>query len=213
MKIGDVQIYIISRTPNSIFPEALSITLSLKGCCAAISKGYKDIQSEELKSKNFISILLWSSEDHTQIINYIRKWSELQIRTVVIAPLYINKSQIQAIVKAGKTAIIEMEASIDELIHYIHQSIYTNGHGWVLSPGMVAALMDELLHPKSEPSKLRQLSESEMSIVQLAQKGYSLVDTARQLNLSKNTIAAYRSKILKKTNFKSFSQLVASQTA
>ena len=51
----------------------------------------------------------------------------------------------------------------------------------------------------------------ELAIIKEFRKGASIIQTAKELNLSANTIAAYRSKLLKKSGFKTMGLLLAAQ--
>jgi DNA-binding CsgD family transcriptional regulator len=57
-------------------------------------------------------------------------------------------------------------------------------------------------------SSIKQASPRELEILSLISEGFKSSEVADYLNISKETVATHRKNILKKTNFKTFAQVV-----
>ncbi|GEM_PF-6864798 len=91
----------------------------------------------------------------------------------------------------------DLIALITKSYEKIHLCSYNNN--WII---------ETLVANKTHPTK-KDLNSTEQEIVRCAKAGMSIKETAQALNLSVNTIAAYRTKITRKLGYPSMRQLCA----
>lgn len=198
--------FIISSNPNSLFSQGLALALQQKGHYQVSTIAYTDIPQSQSYSHT-LPLFLWHQNEQQKIFESIEAVQKTQPKVFIIVQDTISKEQIQSLVQRGKIAIADIGISVEELYQYI-QELQAGNKEWVFSPGIISVLIEQLFSPASQATAT-QLNSKEQQILDCARKGYSLKRTAQELNLSKNTVAAYRTRILKKAGTKSINQLIA----
>lgn len=107
--------------------------------------------------------------------------------------------------RAGATGYIQKDVEPDELLAAIE--LVGSGNMYV-SSAVAEQLAKQAIHgSKGEPHHA--LSARELEVFRLIATGKSAADIGKMLHLSSRTVSTYRSRILKKTGFRSNASLVA----
>lgn len=127
---------------------------------------------------------------------------------LIITLKIINFYYISRISKTGKKiAVISKSSKLEEL-RMVFNRIHSEDEQIILSNDIQKELLNEMISYNKIDIDY---TDIEKKIISLAKTGNNIKETAKKLGLSTNTIAAYRSKILKKSKFKSFNKLVFNQ--
>ncbi len=202
-----ILIPIITARPDSLMPNGLAVALQQSGQYRSSVVGYTDIH-ETLSFSNVLPVFLWEAGWEATILDSLQTIRQTQDKVLVIAQDNIGREQLRTLVMQGKTAVVSGNISLRELQGYIRR-LLEEDRRWIFSPDILTGLVDDLL--VGEPGALNQkaLSMKERLVVACAQRGCTIAETAEELNLSQNTVAAYRTRILKKTGAKSINELTA----
>lgn len=123
-----------------------------------------------------------------------------------------NKSRAETIYNLisvnRKIGIVNPYISVDEFEHYLIDFLDSD-RKWILSNDIQQNVIDYLFSYQGKKTSSTNLTSTEQQIINLAKQGYSISQMADRLNLSPNTVAVYRSKILKKSGKKTMTQLLA----
>ncbi len=106
-----------------------------------------------------------------------------------------------------KNTPITKKLSGHELYDYI-EKLYGGNRTWILSNDLQTALLDELFSYFQGLYNTEKLSATEQQILELAQRGYSIEQTAGVLLLSPSTVATYRRRAMKKARVGSMKELL-----
>lgn len=207
-----IHIYIICQNQDAILPQGLNRLFSNSQLFRVNVHEYGQLPLNRDKHiEKVLPMFIWQQEQHNQIyesINLIRQNSySTDDPVLILCNKNIRKDQIQQLAAMGKTGIIGFDTTIEKLHNYI-QELFNNSKQWVFSPDIIALLIDQLLLVPTNVF-IASLSKKEMELLDMARQGYSMKQTAQALQLSKNTIAVYRSKMLKKAGVKSMAILIA----
>lgn len=115
----------------------------------------------------------------------------------------MNPDMIRSFIQLGKVGIVNANISISELLTYIGEVPEKN---FILDNSLQETLLQSFLQPDLGSICF---SKREREILALAEKGYNIHKTAETLNLSGNTVASYRSRILKRAKAGSMIELLA----
>ena len=123
---------------------------------------------------------------------------------VLVLSIYPEKIYGIQTLKAGASGYITKESAPQELITAIRTLV--SGRKYI-SPSMGEILADEL---EKDITKLphERLSEQEYKVFYLIAKGKTLRQISNELCLSIKTVSTYKSRILKKMNMKSGSEII-----
>jgi len=200
---------IISQSGTDIFTTALSLMMKehLSEEVQVLSF-FDDLSIPDLS--NALVVCIWTKGTHDLIMSVIKKLRncEPSFQFVIIDMEHITQQEIREYVKQGKVAVISSKASTKDLLLCIekldHEQVALCPH-----------IQDRVIHSLLEKQDnrdirgCRQFNKTEQAIIETAKKGYSMKEAAEELHLSKNTIAAYRSKIMKKADVKTMTQLIS----
>lgn len=122
----------------------------------------------------------------------------------------INLSQVREILLLEGTSVVSAKISGSELLHYL-QTVVLNSR--VVSKDIYDRILDSFLSSgngfEGGTGDLNKLfSDQEQSILESAINGLSIRETADALGLSPNTVAVYRSRMIKKAGIRSFRKLL-----
>ncbi len=202
-----IQVNIIAERPDSIIPQGLATALNEKEGISTTIRSYADVVHTAFFG-HVLPVLLWETKNEDIMLQYIHLIRKTQDRVMVIAQNNISKEYIKALTMQGKTAVVGSESTLDELSSYITE-LYSGAKKWIFSPDILGSLIEDVLIGSNTDINRLKLSKKEKQVIEYAHKGLSIAETARELHLSANTVAAYRSRILKKTGNASINQLVA----
>lgn len=206
------QISIVSSFPDSIFIKALQLVLSSKEKYEVQLIPYSDAGNEEQPG---FYIYQWNDEDYDKIPDSIAGLQQRQpdALLLVVIQTSISTEDIKRLISLGGMGIISMSVSAEKLVHFVEE-IRSRKYQWVFSNDILSSFIKDTYLPASKQTAgddiyTSKFSFKENQIIQLAKKGFTISETAEELTLSKNTIAAYRSSILRKSGAKSLFELVS----
>src|SRR5690606_34578418 len=138
---------------------------------------------------------------------------ELKDRSLFPAILIITESfpsisQIKKLLTYDNMGLISTQISEADLHEFIVERMRGKDK-FSISRDIQSLLIKSVIEPMDFPKDWSEFTSVETKIVELAKQGLNLEETARELSLSKNTVAVYRSRILKKTEYGSFKKLIA----
>lgn len=200
---------IISQTGNEIFTTALSLMMKENlGDKVQILALSGDLNIDNLRDT--LIICIWTKHMHELIMAAIQNFRQAEpcFPFVIIDMEKMNQHEIREVAKLGSVAIVSSKASKNDLLVCINK---LENEQVVLCPQMQDRIIHNLLekYDNRDSKGSKEFSKTEQAIIETAKKGYSMKEAAEELNLSKNTIAAYRSKIMKKADVKSMAQLIS----
>ncbi|OJU76267.1 MAG: hypothetical protein BGO09_15050 [Bacteroidetes bacterium 47-18] len=202
-------INIIITEPETIFSAGLKMLLQQSGKYNITADCVSRIQAVT-PLPGTIFIILWTEKDEQVLMKTIAglRHTGRHLPVLIITLFRIRNEHIQQIIALGNTAIASAAISGRELHNYIEQ--LHNGSQWLLSRDIQETLLEQLLrHGTAKNAAASDLfSAKEKKIIALAQRGCNIIRTAKTLNLSPNTVASYRSKMLKKAGVHSMAELL-----
>lgn len=217
-----MNIYIIdnqnSQKPETLFSAGLKALLQHTGKYEVGVIPFAEIKTI-IQASDFLLLFLWTKGEEPRIldrINTIRTTGGMQQPILVVIDQYgIDNQQVKQLIAFGRLGIVSTCISRQELFRYI-DNLHNENRTWVLSGDIQAALLDHLFISASTTSTYNttsELSEREQQILNLTQRGYSIDQIAETLILSKNTVANYRRKMMKKVGVRSMAELLEKQWA
>ena len=79
---------------------------------------------------------------------------------------------------------------------------------WYVSPSITKGMLDDVLHPRPEDVRLRELSAREREVLQLLAEGKSMKEVAAILNISPRTVEFHKYRIMSLLQVKTNAELV-----
>lgn len=206
-------IIIVANNINSIIPNGLKTLLEAHGQYVSVDLVSED-SIERMKEISLPENVVWivfngaCDKLNTAQLEHIRSISSPSSPILLfIDSESIQEDIIRKVMSFGKIGIASTHISIQEVNNYIHEIQDKN---FVLSDDYKEALINAVLHKKSSFHQLSiLLNNKEQKILDAAKKGFNIKQTAEMLNLSKNTIAAYRSKMMRQAGVHSIASLIA----
>ena len=203
------QIHIVHEQPESIIVQGLLSLLRHKMQWSNIvATSFHHLVQADIVDQSTIIMLLTSNDDVGQIIEKVKNLLTItqEVRIVFTYLSELQEYDIKALATFKMVAIVSAMCTAEEWTSYMEQ----------ISKDKVvlcARSKDVMLRSIMEPNNVHnyKFTNTELAIIRASRKGASLIQTAEELNLSANTIAAYRSKLLKKSGFKTMGQLLAAQ--
>lgn len=143
-----------------------------------------------------------SKQDFTLILNTIREKTDAPLFIMIMTKLsYI---ELKEMIKISNTGIFSHMGTVQELNEVLHKIL--SGEKAICSK-IQTLLLKYLSSPTDD--LYDSFNPTEQAIISLTKQGLNIAETADRLNLSPNTIAAYRTKMLKKASVHSMNQLLA----
>ncbi len=202
-------INIIITGPETIFSAGLKMLLQQSGKYNITTDCVSRIQTV-IPLPGTIFIILWTDREEQALIKHAGMLRQVSRHApVLIITLFrIRNEYIQQIIALGNTAIVSAAISGKELHDYVEQ--LHNGSHWLLSRDIQETLLEQLLRNSTAKNAVAsdRFTAKEKKIIALAQRGCNIIRTAKTLNLSPNTVASYRSKMLKKAGVHSMAELL-----
>lgn len=119
---------------------------------------------------------------------------------IVVFSLYDNKAYVIGSLEAGAKAYVLKEASIDELIHAIREVAIGRRY---LSTKLSQMAIDAFVHNTYQETNLYStLTPREKEVLKLVTEGFSNIDIARKLEISKRTVEIHRANLMRKLNLR-----------
>ena len=154
-------------------------------------------------------MLITSNNDVEDIIDKVKNLLTITQEARLLF-VYISELQdyaIKALAAFPKVGIVSALCNAEEWMHLMEQ---VSKDKVVLCSSTKDVMLRSIMEPKSRSNNYK-FTPTELAIIRASRNGASIIQTAEELNLSANTIAAYRSKLLKKSGFKTMGQLLAAQ--
>ncbi len=136
-----------------------------------------------------------------EILNHVK--NQYPQLPVLILSIHPEEQFGLRVLKMGAAGFLNKEAAPDEIVQAIRKVI---GGGRYISPSLAEKIVYKLQKTAREmPHDL--LSNREFQVFQLLANGKSVKQIAQELHLSDKTVATYRTRVLKKMNLKSNTEL------
>lgn len=209
--------FIITDNPNSIYVSIIKRTLEeeLLTDVVAISPQHDFIIKNSDESSDSVLYVFLGEDGMNLLIKRLQSVRTYSQASFLV--LFADKADeviypyIKQMVTLGNIAVINIQhiayQELKEMLLGLKKKKY------ILSDDIKEQILDYALNDKSvavelENSKLH-LNQKEKEILSAAIRGCNIQQTAEVLNLSSNTVAVYRSKIVKRANVKSIFELIA----
>lgn len=155
-------------------------------------------------------LMVWTEENNQAILTEISRMQDQSLfpAILIITESFPSISQIRKLLTYENIGLISSQTNEA----YLHEFIGERFRGkdkFSISTDIQSLLIKSVIEPRGFPNNWSEFTSIETKIVELAKQGFNLEETARELLLSKNTVAVYRSRILKKTEYGSFKKLIA----
>lgn len=203
-----MNILLIHKNLTSILPASIGYTLLNKIKTEARIQDYDNVWSELID--NNIPFLFWEEEYINDILSFIKEFrnvkSDKPIMILEITELSV--AEIKMLIGFGHIIIMSKNISMDELQSNINQLENGYNQDWMIDKYIQHKLLHHLLTPEQNNASY-QFKNTEIAILKSASKGNSIKQIAEEIDLSPNTIAAYRTQMLKKSGMQNFSQLLS----
>lgn len=161
----------------------------------------------EDEGKQILWAFITSNYSNTNMLNYIKYINTLSANfyALVVDLIRMGTKEVKQILTLKRTGVISASIPSLHFYKYIDQIFIQDR---VMSPDIQEMLLEELFSFSNE-GNVSNFNKKEQAILDAATKGLSIKDTAVELNLSTNTIAVYRSKMIRKSGVSTFAQLVS----
>lgn len=202
------KITLISSAPAAMATLAMRAALVRENVCDAaeiIDTGDLD-HLNQYAGDGFSGYIMILVNDHSRCLlhSYIDKLNRSSRRSIIFLTFIdLSYEEVKAYCKqCYKLAIIDQAATAAELKAHIEE---LHVKEFVICKRTQNMLLSDMT---SDSSKNKELSSKQRRIIELYEKGFSIQQTAEQLQLSAHTVAAYRSRIIKKFNTRSMAEVV-----
>lgn len=204
------KILIMSSSKMQIYVEGIKTILESTGQSQVLHKIIEGNFNDKVIMIFQPTIILIILDDIVnQKLNYINTHIESNFPFLIIDLIKMENDKLKEILSfKRKMGVVSASMSSEQLLHYIEHLHHTN-QNWILSHDIQERIINEFLNDSNPKTNKANYTDIELEIARLAKKGYSIVDMSKHLDLSPNTIATYRSKMLKKSGLKSMNQLIA----
>ena len=159
----------------------------------------------KIKNHTFDIIILdisMSGKNGIQTLKEIKKHNNSL--SVLMLSMHAEEQYAIRAIKAGASGYITKDTASEQLVNAINK-IYKGGR--YISQEVAELLVKDIYH--GEEKKLHEyLSDREFEIFQFIVKGVTSTEIAKNLDISDKTVSTYRTRILKKMNMKSSSDLI-----
>jgi DNA-binding NarL/FixJ family response regulator len=120
---------------------------------------------------------------------------------VIALTVHEDRAYLQELLAAGASGYVLKRAASDELIRAIRSIA---GGGVYVDQRLVGNLINSMIQPRFEALEpIDQLSERELSVLQLIASGYTNKEIAGQLEVSVKTVETYKSRSMEKLGLQS----------
>ena len=123
---------------------------------------------------------------------------------VLMLSMHAEEQYAMRAIKAGASGYLTKDSASNMLVDAIHK-IYKGGK--FISQEVAELLISDIYHEEEKKSH-ENLSDREFEIFQLIVKGSSAKNIAKKLGISDKTVGTYRSRVLKKMNMNTNSDLI-----
>jgi NarL family two-component system response regulator LiaR len=124
---------------------------------------------------------------------------------ILVLTSFAGDDRLVPAINAGALGYLLKDSSPEELVQAIHQ-VYSGRVS--LHPAIARRLFQELAYPQERRSRLEQLTEREVDVLQLLASGKTNRDIAARLEISEATVRTHVSNILGKLRLDSRTQAV-----
>lgn len=208
-----MKIILYSTNKQSIYTQAVRLLLveELAGSVNCLS--FKTENDFVVVDEDYdMIVLLGAGIAMPQFIEELTRIGKQHKETPVVCIMekVCALDEFKAIVTATSIKGILISASAVELLRNFLQNTHTDT-GLYICPILKDHIVSDFLQESSDDSKYNKemiFSANEFKILKYAAMGMSIAEIASTLNLSPNTIAVYRSKMIRKSGTKSIAQLI-----
>lgn len=137
------------------------------------------------------------------IYHKLRKVTNAKIVLLDDHKMYVNYN-INELIKLHKVGIVNLHCVSNNLIEC---ELALEDKNYYICSSTKDYIINDLINSQDQYSDFG-FSKLERQILDLAKQGYNIQMTAKYMDLSKNTVAAYRSRMIKKADLKSFTELI-----
>ena len=198
---------IVTNHPKSIITEGLSSIFHQSEIGTVNIINHKSLDGF-LLSTTALLVFIWNLNEKMYILEALIKLNNAKsiAPILIVCNTIICKADFKLIQNqtVGR-AIIDFNTSKEEMFECIDKLLINKGR-WIMSTDIITSLLDNLLIEDRTDTHI--YTGTEQKIIELAKQGASIIEMASALHLSKNTIAAYRSKLLQRSGAKSMGQLI-----
>lgn len=205
-------IYVVSTQRRRLLVAGISGWLTLLGKYDNIFTMDSDdfnSNSKDIILPDSLVLFICLGEHENIVISEFVKLVKMDNNDIPVLVMDIHSSmrvaEVKEILMMKKCGVIRGDFTETEVLGYI-DSLYH--HDWLMCDRVKLMLLSSV--PEQEKSiqlKLDQYSTTEQRIIEAAQRGLNIVETAEEIGLSPNTVAVYRSKLMKKAGIKSMAKL------
>ena len=160
---------------------------------------------ELIRKKNYDIILLDISmpgKNGLQTLKEIKKYNSKQ--SVLMLSMHAEEQYAMRAIRAGASGYLTKDSASEQLVKAIRK-IHLGGK--YINETVAELLVTDIYHDE-EKLPHEYLSDREFEILKLIIKGISPKQIASRLSISDKTVSTYRSRILKKMNMKSTSDII-----
>ncbi|MBW2269448.1 MAG: response regulator transcription factor [Deltaproteobacteria bacterium] len=141
--------------------------------------------------------------DGPGVIAAVRK-RELPVKILVLT-VHEDVHYAVTMLERGADGFVVKSAAVEELVTAIDA---VRDDGTYISPKIARQVQVQLERARKKRSGLNALSPREFDVLRAFGCGMGITECARQLNLSKPTVATYRSRIMAKLGLKSTAEII-----
>jgi len=123
---------------------------------------------------------------------------------IVALSVHSNKRYVTEMLKAGAAAYLLKNCASEELLRAIEAVMQDQVF---LSPGITAAVVEQLMRNTAQDSAFSVLSTREREVLQLLAEGKTSRQIAEQLKIAVRTIETHRREIMRKLDIRSVAEL------
>ncbi len=168
------------------------------------SNGIEAVQLvEELRPDVLILDYTMPELDGPGVIKAVRE-RELPVKLLVLT-VHEDVHYAVTILERGADGFVVKSAAVEELVTAIDS---VRGGGTYISPKIAQQVQEQLERARKKRSGLNALSPREFDVLRAFGCGMGISECARQLDLSKTTVATYRSRIMAKLGLKSTAEII-----
>lgn len=169
---------------------------------------FLDLQNEHSENNLLVLYVCISKDEQSfQDITELLQQRKLGVSLLIIDVFCeLKLKQIRHLLNETDTGLISGNISGDDVVNYIE---VFRRIGWVISNNVKAQLL-QLGREQEAAQNLDKeaYSQTEQKIIDAALRGLNIKQTAEEVGLSTNTVAVYRSKMMKRGGVRSIADLL-----
>lgn len=202
---------IIYQNADTLFSAGLKSLLETSRKYTIQTAGPGDLFHILNSFQGALLLMVWTEANNEAMLAEISNMQDQSVfpPILIITESFPSISQIRKLLTYENIGLISSQTNEVYLHEFIGERL-SRKDKFSISRDIQSLLIKSVIEPRIFPNNdWSELTSVETKIVELAKQGFNLEETAKELLLSKNTVAVYRSRILKKTEYGSFKKLIA----